>query len=62
VHNGKIYNEVTVTEDMVGHKLGEFSAYVMFFSLSSMCALRGWVAGRGFLGGKGGGRWVEGWA
>jgi len=25
VHNGKTYNEVTVTEDMVGHKLGEFS-------------------------------------
>lgn len=25
VHNGKIYNEFTVTEDMVGHKLGEFS-------------------------------------
>ncbi|KAI4593102.1 mitochondrial ribosomal small subunit component [Pestalotiopsis sp. 9143b] len=26
VHNGKVYNEVTITEDMVGHKLGEFSA------------------------------------
>lgn len=25
VHNGKIYHDVTVTEDMVGHKLGEFS-------------------------------------
>jgi len=25
VHNGKIYTEFTVTEDMVGHKLGEFS-------------------------------------
>lgn len=25
VHNGKIFNEVYVTEDMVGHKLGEFS-------------------------------------
>ncbi|KAI9670430.1 MAG: mitochondrial ribosomal small subunit component [Trizodia sp. TS-e1964] len=25
VHNGKIYNDVTITEDMVGHKLGEFS-------------------------------------
>ncbi|KIW06606.1 uncharacterized protein PV09_02321 [Verruconis gallopava] len=25
VHNGKIYHEFTVTEDMVGHKLGEFS-------------------------------------
>ncbi|KAK5688708.1 mitochondrial ribosomal small subunit component [Elasticomyces elasticus] len=26
VHNGKIYNDVRITEDMVGHKLGEFSA------------------------------------
>ncbi|KAL2358286.1 mitochondrial ribosomal protein S19 [Cryomyces antarcticus] len=25
VHNGKIYNDVLITEDMVGHKLGEFS-------------------------------------
>ncbi|TVY80663.1 37S ribosomal protein S19 [Lachnellula suecica] len=25
VHNGKIYNDVEITEDMVGHKLGEFS-------------------------------------
>jgi small subunit ribosomal protein S19 len=25
VHNGKIHNEVLVTEDMVGHRLGEFS-------------------------------------
>ena len=25
VHNGKIFNPVAVTEDMVGHKLGEFS-------------------------------------
>ena len=30
VHNGKIYNDVRITEDMVGHKLGEFSAYVQF--------------------------------
>ncbi|KAI0124819.1 mitochondrial ribosomal protein s19-like protein [Xylariales sp. AK1849] len=28
VHNGKVYNEVTITEDMVGHKLGEFSMWV----------------------------------
>lgn len=26
VHNGKVFNKVFVTEDMVGHKLGEFSA------------------------------------
>jgi small subunit ribosomal protein S19 len=25
VHNGKVHNEVIVTEDMVGHRLGEFS-------------------------------------
>ena len=25
VHNGKAFISVTVTEDMVGHKLGEFS-------------------------------------
>jgi len=25
VHNGKIFQNVFVTEDMVGHKLGEFS-------------------------------------
>ncbi len=25
VHNGKIFHKVQVTEDMVGHKLGEFS-------------------------------------
>jgi ribosomal protein S19 len=29
VHNGKIYNDVRITEDMVGHKLGEFSACVL---------------------------------
>ncbi len=25
VHNGRIFNEVFVSEDMVGHRLGEFS-------------------------------------
>jgi len=25
VHNGKLFHSVFVTEDMVGHKLGEFS-------------------------------------
>lgn len=25
VHNGRVHNSVYVTEDMVGHKLGEFS-------------------------------------
>jgi len=30
VHNGKVFNRVYVTEDMVGHKLGEFSITRMF--------------------------------
>lgn len=30
VHNGKIFKKVFVTEDMVGHKLGEFSATRIF--------------------------------
>lgn len=30
VHNGKAFNRVLVTEDMVGHKLGEFSPTRMF--------------------------------
>ena len=28
VYNGKVYHDVTITEDMVGHKLGEFSPLV----------------------------------
>jgi hypothetical protein len=28
VYNGKVYHDVIVTEDMVGHKLGEFSPLV----------------------------------
>lgn len=30
VHNGKIFHKVFITEDMVGHKLGEFSMTRMF--------------------------------
>ncbi|KKW08645.1 MAG: 30S ribosomal protein S19 [Candidatus Kaiserbacteria bacterium GW2011_GWA2_49_19] len=30
VHNGKIFNDVFVTEDMVGHSLGEFSPTTKF--------------------------------
>jgi small subunit ribosomal protein S19 len=30
VHNGKIFHKVSVTEDMVGHKLGEFSPSRIF--------------------------------
>ena len=32
VHNGKIFIEVLVREDMVGHRLGEFSATRTFRS------------------------------
>jgi small subunit ribosomal protein S19 len=38
VHNGKMFHKVFVTEDMVGHKLGEFSPTRTF---------RGHTAGRG---------------
>ena len=30
VHNGKIFNPVFVTENMVGHRLGEFSPTRIF--------------------------------
>ncbi len=30
VHNGKIFHKVFITEDMVGHKLGEFSPTRIF--------------------------------
>ena len=30
VYNGKMFHNVFVTEDMVGHKLGEFSPTRMF--------------------------------
>lgn len=30
VHNGKVFNAVFVTENMVGHRLGEFSPTRMF--------------------------------
>ena len=31
VHNGKTFHKVFVTEDMVGHKLGEFAPTRTFF-------------------------------
>ena len=31
VHNGKLFRKVLVTEDMVGHKLGEFSPTRTFY-------------------------------
>jgi small subunit ribosomal protein S19 len=30
VHNGKLFMKLYVTEDMVGHKLGEFSPTRLF--------------------------------
>ena len=30
VHNGRTFNNVFITENMVGHKLGEFSATRLF--------------------------------
>ena len=35
VHNGKIFNKVLISEDMVGHKLGEFSITRTFRGHSS---------------------------
>ena len=35
VHNGKIFNKVFITDDMVGHKLGEFSQTRTFKGHSS---------------------------
>jgi small subunit ribosomal protein S19 len=35
VHNGKVFNKVYVTEDMVGHRLGEFSLTRTFRGHSS---------------------------
>jgi small subunit ribosomal protein S19 len=36
VHNGKAFQKVFVTEDMVGHKLGEFSPTRIFRGHSSV--------------------------
>lgn len=35
VYNGKVYIPITITEDMVGHKLGEFSQYVFLSGVQS---------------------------
>jgi len=35
VHNGKTFHRVLITEDMVGHKLGEFSPTRLFRGHSS---------------------------
>lgn len=41
VYNGKVYNPITITEDMVGHKLGEFSQYVL--PARTAAPERGWL-------------------
>jgi len=39
IHNGKVYHEVTITEEMVGHKLGEFSPYVSLTLGHMLCRI-----------------------
>lgn len=38
VHNGRKFNPVFITENMVGHKLGEFSPTRVFFGHSRKAA------------------------
>jgi small subunit ribosomal protein S19 len=45
VHNGKVFNKVFVTEEMVGHKLGEFSMTRVFRGHSGVKAASEAVAG-----------------
>ena len=35
VHNGKTYQDVLITEEMVGRKLGEYVAYVSAMTMAS---------------------------
>ncbi len=39
IHNGKDYHVVSITEDMVGHKLGEFAPYVYWEE--TVCGIEG---------------------
>lgn len=41
IHDGKNYQDITITEDMVGHKLGEFAPYVQ----SLRAATPSWMSG-----------------
>ncbi|KAF3384966.1 37S ribosomal protein S19 [Penicillium rolfsii] len=47
VHNGKTYQEIQITEEMVGRKLGEYVAYVMASRVESQnrrtAELNGWM-------------------
>jgi small subunit ribosomal protein S19 len=47
VHNGKNFNKVFVVEDMVGHKLGEFSFTRVFRGHTSKGAGKAAAAGPG---------------
>ena len=48
VHNGKIYVDVPITEDMVGHKLGEFAPYVLLWGdCGGMGSSTDYMVGRG---------------
>ncbi|RYP02820.1 hypothetical protein DL764_005583 [Monosporascus ibericus] len=42
VYNGKVYNEVEITEDMVGHKLGEFSP-IYYWPIMRLAELTLWL-------------------
>lgn len=45
VHNGKTYQEIEITEEMVGRKLGEYVAYVLILPQSFGSAPRALQAG-----------------
>lgn len=49
VYNGKVYHPVSITEDMVGHKLGEFSVYVPLRARKAMAVGREEEQREGFL-------------
>jgi small subunit ribosomal protein S19 len=53
VHNGKIFNPVFVTENMVGHKLGEFSFTRQFKGHSMRAATETAARPAGVPGGPG---------
>ena len=53
VHNGKKFVPVYVTENMVGHKLGEFSATRIFKAHSMKAALEAAAKPAGIPGGPG---------
>jgi small subunit ribosomal protein S19 len=55
VHNGKEFKKVFVTENMVGHKLGEFSFTRLFRGHSGRKAVTTTGPGGGPPGGGGGG-------